>query len=276
MPQATHGAPIQRYSDPRLYGDILVRPFREMYGSWMLPVRNPVHPHSNYYVEMGRRSLNALVGVVCIVALSVFPLIGRIVQMIHYHSLAEAKRKKPEAVSYQGMSLPAVKEVSEEEAGMTWKELVQRGWKELKMKNPSASASEALEIRLDPQTTTASEAALRGGELIKGGSNESLDTEIACVVADDVYLSERAITVESEKELQNTLLAQWQEKPKDVTANNDPRFIKAVTELFERNGFRVAMAPTGTDHSLILCADRFVFRPSQVNVKEAPKEQKDK
>ncbi len=92
-----YGAPIVGYSDPRLYGFTLTRPFRACYYEWVKPLTNPYSPAlRNPILECIRRLGPAILGMLGMILFAPFALIGRIVQCIHLstHSLEELETPK--------------------------------------------------------------------------------------------------------------------------------------------------------------------------------------
>jgi hypothetical protein len=98
-------APIQRYSDPRLYGTTLVKPFNASY-QWIRTVAHPLHPKCSLIAECAVRAMKIVTGALAL-AITAFPaLIGRLIQIIHYHSIAKKVRANPPEVIVDGMRLP--------------------------------------------------------------------------------------------------------------------------------------------------------------------------
>ncbi len=96
-PQPIYGAPILSYSDRRLYGFTLTRPFRACYYEWVKPLTNPYHPIlRNPVLEFLRRLVPAIIGMLGMILFAPFALIGRIVQCVHFstHSIEELARPK--------------------------------------------------------------------------------------------------------------------------------------------------------------------------------------
>ena len=87
-------APIQRYSDPRLYGGSLFAPFSTSY-QWIRTTRNPLHPECNRATELAIRTIKLVAGIVAAAATAPFALAGRAIQMIHYHTLSRHDRSHP-------------------------------------------------------------------------------------------------------------------------------------------------------------------------------------
>lgn len=98
-------APIQRYSDPRLQGTILVKPFNASY-QWIRTVSHPLHPKCNKITECALRAIKIITGSVALTITALPALVGRLIQMIHYHSMAKEIRAKPPEVIIDGMRLP--------------------------------------------------------------------------------------------------------------------------------------------------------------------------
>ncbi|MGK5594681.1 MAG: hypothetical protein ACSNEK_04905 [Parachlamydiaceae bacterium] len=98
-------APIQRYSDPRLYGTILVKPFNQSY-QWTKTVTNPFHPNCNLVTECTIRAIKTITGVLALAFTALPALIGRVFQVMHYHSLSKSTRAHPPEVIVDGIRLP--------------------------------------------------------------------------------------------------------------------------------------------------------------------------
>lgn len=98
-------APIQRYRDPRLYGTTLVKPFDKSY-QWIRTVVHPLHPECSLVVECAIRGMKVLTGSLALAATVLPVLIGRIIQIIHYHSISTNVRANPPEVVVDGMHLP--------------------------------------------------------------------------------------------------------------------------------------------------------------------------
>ena len=75
-------APIQRYSDPRLYGTTLVKPFDKSY-QWIRTVAHPLHPECSLVAECAVRAMKVLTGSLALAVTALPALIGRIIQIIH-------------------------------------------------------------------------------------------------------------------------------------------------------------------------------------------------
>lgn len=101
-------APIQRYSDPRLYGIILVTPFEQSY-EWISTVAHPLHPRCSMITECTVRAMKVFTGILAIAMTTALALVGRIIQIIHYHSISENARLYPVQVSVDGMQLPRLR-----------------------------------------------------------------------------------------------------------------------------------------------------------------------
>lgn len=100
-------APIQRYSDPRLYGTTLVKPCNVSY-QWIRTVSHPLHPKCSLITECAVRAMKILTGSVALAVTALPALIGRLIQIIHYHSISKEMRAKPPEVSVDGMQLPTL------------------------------------------------------------------------------------------------------------------------------------------------------------------------
>jgi hypothetical protein len=98
-------APIQRYSDPRLYGSTLVRPYNASY-QWIKTVAHPLHPKANLIAEVAIRSFKLTTGVIAISVIAVPALVGRSIQIIHYHCISQEVRLNPPQIAIDGMQLP--------------------------------------------------------------------------------------------------------------------------------------------------------------------------
>lgn len=98
-------APIQRYSDPRLYGTTLVKPFDKSY-QWIRTIAHPLHPECNLVEECAARAMKALTGILALAITALPALIGHIIQIIHYHSLSADDRAHPPEVVIDDMHLP--------------------------------------------------------------------------------------------------------------------------------------------------------------------------
>lgn len=105
-------APIFRSSDERLYGSSLVKPFESLHNSCIRTVSNPIHPGTQKTAEYARRIFKAIIGFIGMVIISPIALIGKAIQVIHYHVLSKSKRDQPETVSVNGISLPKLKPAS--------------------------------------------------------------------------------------------------------------------------------------------------------------------
>lgn len=284
---AAHGAPIQKYSDPRLYGIALVEPFREVYASWISPLRNPIHPASNKLIEIGRRSCNALVGVVVSIVLSVFAMVGRVAQIIHFHSLSAEARRKPAAIAHKGLRIPALQGEPSEAPDLSFKECQKRIAQQKSAAALPAGVEIAdqhgrvmapavlpfeLEISSEGQTVKAAQTTLRGGAEFSRESpvNQPKESHIIAVIADDVHASEIAwlslpYSVQANRE---ALFPQWQNKPRDARDANDPRFHPVVGELFRKNGFKAYTCPNANEGSSIVFCDFFAAKIVRVRIGE--------
>lgn len=98
-------APIQRYNDPRLYGTAWVSSFRHSY-QWIRTVAHPWHPHCNQVAECAIRVTKSVTGILAMAVTALPALIGRTIQIIHYHLISREKREHPAEVVVQGMHLP--------------------------------------------------------------------------------------------------------------------------------------------------------------------------
>lgn len=98
-------ASIQRYSDPRLYGITLVKPFDKSY-QWIRTVAHPLHPECSLVAECAIRAMKMLTGSLALAATALPALIGRAIQIIHYHSISADVRANPPEVVVDGMRLP--------------------------------------------------------------------------------------------------------------------------------------------------------------------------
>ena len=98
-------APIQRYSDPRLYGITLVNPFNKSY-QWIRTVAHPWHPQCNVVAECAVRAMKAFTGILALAVTALPALIGRIIQIVHYHSISADGREEPPEVVVNAMHLP--------------------------------------------------------------------------------------------------------------------------------------------------------------------------
>jgi len=102
-------APIQRYGDCRLYGTCLVSPCNISY-EWMKTAVNPIHPKAHLINECGVRSIKIVASFIAI-SLTLLPLlIGKSLQIIHYHLLSSEYREAPEEAIVEGLTLPKFKE----------------------------------------------------------------------------------------------------------------------------------------------------------------------
>ena len=100
-------APVQRYSDPRLYGVTFTKPLNKSY-EWIRAVANPLHPKCSLIEECAVRAIKVLTGILAIAITSLPALVGRIAQVIHYHSISEDVRLHPPEVIIDGMHLPSL------------------------------------------------------------------------------------------------------------------------------------------------------------------------
>lgn len=99
------GAPIIKYSDPRLYGAILTKPFEISY-QWIRTSVHPWHPKCLVIVECAVRAIKILTGIL-LLALTAFPaFLGRLIQLIHYHSKETINRANPTELLVNGLHLP--------------------------------------------------------------------------------------------------------------------------------------------------------------------------
>jgi hypothetical protein len=106
VPITTRAAPIQRYSDPRLYGTTLVKPFGKSY-EWIRTVAHPMHPQCSVIEECAFRAMKILTGVVALAITMLPALIGRTIQVIHYYTIPTENRLHPTAIEVDGICLPA-------------------------------------------------------------------------------------------------------------------------------------------------------------------------
>ncbi len=100
-------APIQRYSDPRLYGITLTKPFNQSY-QWIRTVSHPIHPKCNHLAEYAVRIMKVVTGILSVAITGAPALIGRLIQIIHYHTLSEEHRAEPPVVMIPGRRLPTL------------------------------------------------------------------------------------------------------------------------------------------------------------------------
>lgn len=98
-------APIQRYSDPRLYGTTLVKPFSASY-QWIRTVAHPLHPKCSLITECAVRAMKIMTGTIALAITALPALVGRLIQIIHYHSISKEIRANPPEVIVDGMQLP--------------------------------------------------------------------------------------------------------------------------------------------------------------------------
>jgi hypothetical protein len=98
-------APIQRYGDPRLYGTTFVKPLDKSY-QWIRTASNPLHPKCCLIMECAVRVLKLVTGTFAIAITCAPALVGRSIQVIHYHCLSREARAHPQAVAVAGMHLP--------------------------------------------------------------------------------------------------------------------------------------------------------------------------
>lgn len=104
-------APIQRYNDPRLYGTTLVKPFNESY-QWIRTAAHPLHPKCSRVTECAFKAMKIVSGTIALVITAIPALVGRIIQIIHYHSISNEIRLKPPTVKVNGMELPELQKCS--------------------------------------------------------------------------------------------------------------------------------------------------------------------
>ena len=100
-------APIQRYSDPRLYGVTLTKPFNGSY-QWIRTIAHPMHPHCSLIVECAVRAIKIVTGTLALTLTAVPALIGRVVQMAHYHFMSQDDRARPVEVLVKHLFLPGL------------------------------------------------------------------------------------------------------------------------------------------------------------------------
>ncbi|MBF8262869.1 MAG: hypothetical protein HW387_534 [Parachlamydiales bacterium] len=98
-------APIQRYCDPRLLGTTLVKPFDKSY-QWIRTVAHPLHPKCSLIMECAVRAIKILTGILTMAITSLPALVGRIIQIIHYHSISKTGRLNPPEIVVNNMHLP--------------------------------------------------------------------------------------------------------------------------------------------------------------------------
>lgn len=98
-------APIQRYSDPRLYGTAIVKPFAQSY-EWIRTVANPWHPKCSLIEECAVRAMKVVTGLIALVLTIQPALVGRCIQILHYHLLSQEGRNTPPEVVFEGFHLP--------------------------------------------------------------------------------------------------------------------------------------------------------------------------
>lgn len=244
---AAYGASINHYSDSRLYGHGLVEPFQKMYNSWIRPINNPIHEQSNRYIEIGRRSCNALIGSIIILSLSILPVLGRLLQMIHYHLLSKESRLKPAAIVVEGIRLPKLQQEPSEAGTISIKKL-----KELDVQKQKEGGSIApctpdgkvmraavlpheLEFTLPVQTPAEIQSFLRGGDFSAKG-NEGKHFQVVCDFADNFKFYQTAWINASLNSIKKSIYDQWVHA--DKVAINDERFDRILEKVFSQNGFR--------------------------------------
>ncbi len=98
-------APIQRYSDPSLYGGVFVKPFDKSY-QWTRTVVHPLHPKCNLIAECAVRAMKILTGTLAMAMTALPALVGRVIQMVHYHCIPKEVRANPEPGSVGEIRLP--------------------------------------------------------------------------------------------------------------------------------------------------------------------------
>lgn len=200
-------APILRYSDRRLYGAALTEPFRNVYAHWIRPLSFPTHPETNKFFEFGRRSVNALAGVIFFLVFLPFAFIGKCAQIIHFHTLSKEERDQPVAVTYQGMSLPEFH-----------------------------NASQIQRCCFGPFTADEAASTLRAGKPLQHEVDPRREREwtVDATVAQDVSFRERAFISLTWHEVSSNFRNQWNRPDRPGS-----ECFEAVHELFARNGIRV-------------------------------------
>lgn len=98
-------APIIRYSDPRLYGTAFVKPFETSY-QWIRTVAHPWHPKCALIIECAVRAMKIATGTIALALTALLALLGRIVQILHYHSLSFNSRMHPPKITVGDIQLP--------------------------------------------------------------------------------------------------------------------------------------------------------------------------
>ena len=92
------GAPIQRYNDPRLYGHEFAKLFCECYQFTRRTVAYPLPPNSPLITECAIRALKFFAGMLGMILAAAPAFMGRLIQVLHYHSLSQVTRGKPPLV----------------------------------------------------------------------------------------------------------------------------------------------------------------------------------
>jgi hypothetical protein len=105
------GAPIQRYGDSRLCGTALVKPFSAA-SLWTRTGFNPILPNSEARTaEVALRIFKVFTGFVAMAATFAVALIGRLIQILHYHWISSHDRNLPGVVAIEGLGLPIVRKL---------------------------------------------------------------------------------------------------------------------------------------------------------------------
>lgn len=100
-------APIQRYGDCRLWGAFLTQPFSKAY-QWTRVASYPLHPRGSVVYDCALKALRLLTGALALAATALPALAGRILQIMHYHSLSQEARAYPRPIAVREMNLPAL------------------------------------------------------------------------------------------------------------------------------------------------------------------------
>lgn len=104
-------APIQRYSDPRLEGSCRTTPFFHALYQFKSAF-SPIHPQSDLQKEVAKRTELAAHSAIKMCSEAFPAAMGRMEQIVHYHSLSEEERASPPAIDVDGLRLPTLKPTS--------------------------------------------------------------------------------------------------------------------------------------------------------------------
>ncbi|MBS0626365.1 MAG: hypothetical protein JSS32_09975 [Verrucomicrobia bacterium] len=231
-------APIQRYSDPRLNGTILTKPFYDSY-QWIRTVNHPMHPKCNRIEECAVRAMKAITGALALVLTALPALVGRAIQIIHYHRLSRVERLSPERIDVDGLTLPE-------------KEACPLPGPEKFHGTSERNAMQILRWGFDPRKTAI------GSKLGEAVYVSASDTVSADYGEDQLILS---------LDLRNGEVAYLPDRFKDQMGwdLNNKKVMESVRKLFYLNGYRAIkydLAHYGTEEAWA------VYDPSCVTIRE--------